>query len=242
MLADLHAAMPSLWSSMSVINSFSITGLNPEMSSGEVLEQLLRTKRGKRVSVATKSKCRRNLASCIEHVKEHGRVTNEYLRTHFPEDVPPANPWKKDEDQLTLCQSQSTILTHAATVARRVTRAEFKNVHNTNSLSLSGLQCPSDTCQGGTCVCLEVQTVQRHKRQKQKQEIEEQKKRKKEEKQRKQEEQRTKREEVQRKKEDKKREKEEHQRKKQAKKKTRGGAAGEGQEKKKHREHRHQRR
>ena len=72
MLADLHEAMPYLWSPASVKNSFSITGLNPTMSSGEVLDQLLRTKRGESVSAATKSKCRRNLAGCIEHVKEHG--------------------------------------------------------------------------------------------------------------------------------------------------------------------------
>jgi hypothetical protein len=44
MLADLHEAMPYLWSPMSVKNSFYTTGLNPTMSSGEVLDQLLRTK------------------------------------------------------------------------------------------------------------------------------------------------------------------------------------------------------
>ena len=48
MLADLHEAMPYLWSPMSVKNSFNVTGLNPTMSSGEVLDQLIRTKtRGK---------------------------------------------------------------------------------------------------------------------------------------------------------------------------------------------------
>ena len=223
MIADLHEAMPYLWSPMSVKNSFTATGLNPTMSSGEVLDQLIRTKRGEEMSGLKKRQCRSHLAGCIEHVKEHGRVTNEYLRTHFPDDVPAAKTRKKDEDLLTLCQSQSTILTHAATVARRVTREEFQSVYNeagdrrnlSPQLTSSGLQCPSGTCQGETCVCTDLQMVQRNETQQQKQEKGEKEQTKKEEKQRKQEQQRKKKEEVQRKKEERKKKKEEDQRKKQ---------------------------
>jgi hypothetical protein len=200
MIADLHEAMPYLWSPMSVKNSFTATGLNPTMSSGEVLDQLIRTKRGEEMSGFKKRQCRSHLAGCIEHVKEHGRVTNEYLRTHFPNDVPAAKTRKKDEDLLTLCQSQSTILTHAATVARRVTREEFQSVYNeagdrrnlSPQLTSSGLQCPSGTCQGETCVCTDLQMVQRNETQQQKQEKGEKEQTKKEEKQRKQEQQRKK--------------------------------------------------
>ena len=193
----------------------------------------------------SKRKCHSHLAGCIEHVKEHGRVTNEYLRKHFPDDVPAAKTRKKDEDTLTLCQSQSTILSHAATVARRVTHEEFQSVYNkagdrsslSPQLTSSGLQCPSGACQGKTCVCTELQMVQRHETQQQKQEKEEKEQTKKEEKQRKQERQREKKEEVQRKKEERKKKKEENQKIKQETLKAREEKQQEKRKKKNDTEH-----